>query len=177
MALSPEQTEQIRRKFLEQIEQLPEEQGEYRAQLRQQIMNASAEQLEAALKPQEGKEVECIFCGIARGEVDSVKVYEDNSVVAFLDINPAAPGQVIIVPKEHLQFIFQIPDQVLWSLIKTVKLLEPFIVNATKAQGLSIYLGQGNAAGQYFKHLAVYMIPRFGEDKVTFSWPRPCPWR
>ena len=172
MALNPEQTEQIRKQFLEQIEKLPEEQRE---QLRQQILNATPEQLEAAMNPnqgKEGKEEECLFCGIANGDVQTFKVYEDNAVIAFLDISPSVPGQAIVIPKEHYQFIFQIPDQVLWSIFKVVKMLEPLIVNVTKAGGISIYIGQGNAAGQHFKHLSVNLVPRYEDDKASFHWER-----
>jgi len=169
MALNPEQAEQVRQQFLSQIEKFPEDQRE---QLKQQIINATPEQLEAAIAPREEKEEECLFCGIASGKVDTIKVYEDSSVVAFLDITPSAPGQVIVIPKEHQQFIFQISDHVLWNLFKVVKMLEPLIVNVTKAGGLSIYISQGNAAGQHFKHLAINLVPRFADDKSAFYWPR-----
>jgi len=171
MALSPEQIEQIKKKFLEQIEQLPAEQGEYKEQLRQQISGATAEQLEAVLKQQQKGE-ECLFCSIAKGGVETYKVYEDNLALAFLDINPSAAGQVIVIPKEHYQFIFQIPDQVLWSLMKVVKMLEPLTVNVTQAKGLSIYISQGSAAGQRFPHLSINLIPRFEGDKAAFYWDR-----
>ena len=78
MALSPEQIEQIRQQFLTQLDKFPEDQRE---QLRQQIMDASAEQLEAAAMPREQGD-ECLFCGIANGTIDTLKVYEDDSVVA-----------------------------------------------------------------------------------------------
>lgn len=169
MTLSPEQVEQIRQQFLTQLDKFPEDQRE---QLRQQIMNASPEQLEAAANPREGKEEECLFCGIAKGTIDTLKVYEDNSVIAFLDITPSIPGQVIVIPKEHQQFIFQLSDQALWNLFKVVKMLEPLIVNVTKAGGMTIVISQGNTAGQHFKHLAINMIPRIEGDKAAFYWPR-----
>ncbi len=172
MALSQEQAEQIRQRFLEQIEKLPAEQ---RGELREQVMNATPEQLEGALGSKDGNpggEEECLFCGIAKGKVETFKLYEDSNVIAFLDINPSVAGQAIIIPKEHYQFIFQIPDQVLWSIFKVVKMIEPLIVNATKSGGVSIYISQGNAAGQYFKHLAVNIIPRFSDDKAAFYWQR-----
>ncbi|MBU2523249.1 MAG: HIT family protein [Nanoarchaeota archaeon] len=169
MTLNPEQVEQIRQQFLAQIEKFPEDQRE---QLKQQIINATSEQLEAAMGPREGKEEECLFCGIANGTVATMKVYEDNSVVAFLDITPSVAGQVIVIPKEHQQFIFQISDQTLWNLFKVVKMLEPLIVNITKAGGLSIFISQGNAAGQHFKHLAINMVPRADGDNASFHWPR-----
>ena len=115
---------------------------------------------------------ECLFCSIAKGETDTIKIYEDSYVIGFLDITPAVPGQVILAPKEHYQFIFQMPDQVLWELFRVVKLILPFVVNATKSQGVSIYIAQGQAAGQRVDHLTVNLIPRFENDNASFIWER-----
>jgi histidine triad (HIT) family protein len=170
--LTPEQAESVREQFLEQIEKLPEEQ---RAELREQIENATAEQLEAFMKQQSsGQEGggECLFCGIGKGNVETIKVYENNFVVAFLDITPAVPGQTIIIPKEHYQFIFQIPDMILWEMIRIMKMAMPVIVNATKCQGISVYIAQGPAAGQRIGHAAINLIPRFEGDKSAFMWER-----
>ena len=176
MALTPEQAEQVRQKLLEQIEKMPAEQA---AGLKEQVMAATPEQIEAYLRPQAGgagaeggQGGGCLFCGIAQGKVDTIKVYEGRDVVAFLDITPAAAGQTIIVPKEHYQFLFQVPDQTLWELSKTMKTLIPLIVNATSAHGLSVYMAQGHAAGQNMDHLSINLVPRFDEDKAMFAWDR-----
>jgi histidine triad (HIT) family protein len=115
---------------------------------------------------------ECLFCGIGKGNVETIKVYENNFVVAFLDITPAVPGQTIIIPKEHYQFIFQIPDMILWEMIRVMKMAMPIIVNATKCQGISVYIAQGPAAGQRIGHVAINLIPRFEGDKSAFMWER-----
>jgi len=167
MALTPEQ---IRQKLLEQVARLPAEQ---QAALKEQIMSATTEQLEAYSKPaQEGEGGGCLFCGIAQGKVKTTKVFEDENVVAFLDITPNTPGQVIIAPKEHIQFIFELSDQVLWNIAKLIKMLTPFIINETKAKGLSTYFAQGPAAGQMMEHLSINLIPRFEDDKAVFAWER-----
>jgi len=165
MAITQEQAEQIRLKLIEQIDKLPADQT---ARLREQIMAANPEQLEQYLQPQ----VQCLFCGIAQGNVETTKIFEDANVIAFLDITPLAVGQVIITPKEHYEFLFQIPDQVLWSIIKLMKLLTPLIVNVTSAQGVSTYIAQGGAAGQTIDHLSINLIPRFDKDNAEFTWER-----
>ena len=167
MTLNTEQAEQVRGKLLEQVAKLPAEQQDA---VKSQIQNATAEQLEAYVKPTDGGG--CLFCGIAQGKIDTVKIYEDSSVVAFLDITPAAPGQVIITPKEHYQFIFQIPDQILWEMTKIMKIITPLIVNVTSAKGVSTYFAQGKAAGQAMEHFSINIIPRFDEDKSVFAWDR-----
>jgi len=169
--LTPEQVESIKQQLREQIEKLPEEQQE---NFMEQIENASPEQLEAFIKQQgqQGAAGECLFCGIGKGSVETVKIYEDSVIVAFLDITPSVPGQAIIIPKEHYQFIFQMPDQILWEMVKVMKLITPVIVNVTKAQGISVYIAQGPAAGQRIGHVAINLIPRFEGDKAMFAWER-----
>lgn len=173
MVLTQEQAEQIREKLLEQVKALPEDQRE---SLRQQVMSATPEQLEAYQKPADGNGSssggECLFCGIAKGNVETVKVYEDSSVVAFLDITPNKPGQVIISTKEHYQFIFQIPDQILWDMVRVMKMLMPLVINATSATGVSVYIAQGPGAGQIMEHISINLIPRFEGDKAVFVWDR-----
>lgn len=171
MAITPEQAEQIRQKLLEQVAKMPVDQQEA---LKQQVTAATPEQLEAYLKPAEGAEGSggCLFCGIAAGKIDTVKVYEDEKIVAFLDITPAAAGQVIIAPKEHFQFIFQIPDQIVWDMFRVLKLLTPLVINITSAKGMSTYFAQGQAAGQMMEHFSINMIPRFEGDKSVFAWDR-----
>lgn len=166
--LTPEQAESVREQILEQIEKLPEEQ---RGNLKEQVENASPDELESFIK-QQPSSGECLFCGIGKGSVETIKIYEDSGIVAFLDINPAIPGQVIIIPKEHYQFIFQIPDQILWDITRMIKTLMPIIVNITKCAGVSIYIAQGPAAGQRIAHAAVNLIPRFENDKAVFAWDR-----
>ena len=165
MVLTSEQAEQIRGKLLEQIEKLPADQA---TGLKEQVMAATPEELEKYLQPQ----VSCLFCGIAQGKVETVKIYEDSTTVAFLDITPLAAGQVIITPKEHYEFLFQIPDHTLWNISRLMKLLTPLIVNATSAQGVSTYFAQGGAAGQTIDHLSINMIPRFENDNASFTWER-----
>ena len=103
--LSPEQVEKIKSQLRRQIESFPEKE---RREYDEFIEHASPEQLENWLKQQGGEQ--CLFCGIGKGTVDTIKVYEDEMVVAFLDITPSVPGQLIIIPKEHYQFIFQMRD-------------------------------------------------------------------
>ena len=166
--ITPEQAESIRGQILEQIDRLPEGQ---RNGLKEQFENATAEQLEAYVK-QQSQGGECLFCGIGKGTVDTLKVYENSDIVAFLDITPAVPGQIIIIPKEHYQFIFQVPDNILWDMIRIMKIIMPVMVNAIKCQGISVYIAQGPAAGQRIGHAAINLIPRLNDDKAVFAWDR-----
>jgi histidine triad (HIT) family protein len=170
--LTDEQAESLKEQLRKQVEKLPEEQ---KAEWSDWIEKASNEQIEELLKQQQsqqGEGGECLFCEIGKGAVDTFRIYEDAGIIAFLDINPSVAGQAIIIPKEHFQFIFQIPDQLLWDIIRIVKLITPFIVNVTKSQGLNIYIPQGPTAGQRINHFAINLIPRFENDKAVFAWDR-----
>ncbi|MFH1823313.1 MAG: HIT family protein [archaeon] len=171
MALTKEQAEAIRKQLLSQIEKLPKDQI---GDLAEQVKGATPEQLEAfiqqAQKQQGGGE--CIFCQIVAGKIDSVKIYEDAEIMAVLDIMPANDGQLLVFPKQHFQFIQEIPDQLYQKLVMFVKKMSPILVEVLKAQSLSIYIPQGQLAGQRIPHFVINLIPRFQGDKVSMDWER-----
>lgn len=168
--LNQEQAEAVKKKILEQLSKFPEEQVE---SLKQQIENASPEQLEKFIsQSQEGGESKCLFCEIASGNIETVRVYEDAAILVMMDINPANIGHVIIIPKQHYQFIFQIPDEVLWDMVRTIKMIIPSLINIVKAKGFNILISQGVAAQQRVEHFSLNIIPRFDDDKVAFAWER-----
>ena len=81
---------------------------------------------------------DCIFCRIIRGELPSVKIYEDDKVVAFLDIYPINPGHTLVVPKRHAEQLDQLTDEEAAALINAIKKLAPRIVEAVKAHGYNV---------------------------------------
>jgi histidine triad (HIT) family protein len=166
--ISPEQTEQIRKQILEQLSKFPEEQA---GQLKQQIQNATPEQLEKFISSQQGDD-KCIFCEIVSGNIETIKVFEDSAIFVMMDINPANLGHIIIIPKQHHQFIFQIPDEILWDIMRTAKLIIPSLINITRAKGFNILMSQGTAGQQRVNHFSLNIIPRFENDKVSFEMER-----
>lgn len=176
--MEKEQVDKIRQSILQQIESqdMPEDS---KSKLREQVENASDEEIIQFVQQQSkgdsgesGEKIECIFCGIAEGKVQTFKIFENSEVAAFLDINPAIVGQTIIIPKKHAQFLFQLPDSTVEALFLAVKKIMPILINVTKAEGISIFIPQG--IGQNLPHIAVNLIPRFKEDKdkVQFVWER-----
>ncbi|MEM2956202.1 MAG: HIT domain-containing protein [Candidatus Pacearchaeota archaeon] len=167
--LTEEQAKKLKEQLLIQVEKLPEEQ---RVEWVEWIETASLEDLEEFIRKQGHQGEECLFCGIVKGNIETTKIYENPFVIAFLDITPSVIGQTIIIPKEHWQFIFQVPDQTLWEMTRIMKILMPIIVNVTKCSGINIYVSQGAAAGQRIGHVAINLIPRFEKDKAIFLWER-----
>jgi len=106
----------------------------------------------------------CVFCRIVSNELPSVKVYEDDDVVAFLDIAPVNKGHVLVIPKEHFETIIDIPDDVLKKLIVVVKNVSEAVKDALKSDGISIAMSNYKAAGQVIPHAHFHIIPRFHGD-------------
>ena len=93
-------------------------------------------------------------------------IYEDKTVVAFLDIRPINLGHSLVVPKGHFIDIFDIPENELCNVYKVSKLIAPAIKKAAEADGISIIQQNGKPAGQDIFHLHVHVVPRFEGQKM-----------
>ena len=107
---------------------------------------------------------DCIFCSIVDGDIPSHTVYEDSEVLAFLDANPLSAGHTLVVPKTHHQFVREVPADLSASVFETVHELVPRIEDAVDADGHTIAVNDGPAAGQEVPHLHVHIVPRFEGD-------------
>ena len=127
-------------------------------ELKEKVKNMSPEELRKFQKEQ------CIFCHIIKGDVQSRKVYEDEVCLAILDITPANPGHLLLLPKEHYAIMPQITDDILSHLSKITKDLSAICLKAFKAEGTNIFIANGLAAGQKAQHFMVHIIPRMDND-------------
>lgn len=109
----------------------------------------------------------CIFCRIARKQAPASCVYEDENVMAFLDIMPLNEGHPLVIPKEHYETIFEIPEELIAYLHRIVKRVALAIEKAAKADGISIFQQNGKAAGQEIFHLHVHVVPRYEGQKLA----------
>ena len=143
--------------------------------------NINAEQLKALqekikqMSPEELKEFQkkqCIFCQIVSGKVQSRKVYENDKVLAILDINPANPGHTILLTKEHYSIMPQISDDEVAYVFMVVKSLSNSMLRSIDAKGTNIIVANGVAAGQRAQHFMVHVIPRKENDGVNFTLPQ-----
>jgi histidine triad (HIT) family protein len=108
----------------------------------------------------------CIFCKIVEKQAPASIIYEDQSVMAFLDIRPLTVGHTLIIPKAHYVDIFDIPEAELCRVHAVSKQIAPVLKSATKADGISIIQQNGKAAGQDIFHLHVHVVPRFEGQKL-----------
>lgn len=110
------------------------------------------------------EESECLFCKIVKGEIPSKKVYEDDNVFAFLDINPRNPGHTLVIPKKHAETILDMSEEETGQLFQSVRKIAGMVSSATQSQGLSIGQSNGKVAGQVIAHAHVHIIPRFANE-------------
>lgn len=107
---------------------------------------------------------ECIFCKIASGEIPSNKVYEDDTTLAFLDINPRNPGHALVTPKKHTETVMDTRESEAGHLFQVVRKVAQAVGAATDADGISIAQSNGKAAGQAIPHMHFHVIPRFESE-------------
>jgi len=130
------------------------------------LANMSPEQL------QELQKQNCIFCHIISGKVASKKIYEDDKVLAILDINPANPGHILLLTKEHYQIMPQVPDDEISYMLMVAKAISNACLKALKAQGTNIFIANGMVAGQKASHFMLHIIPRMNTDGIKiFNLP------
>jgi histidine triad (HIT) family protein len=115
---------------------------------------------------------DCIFCKIARGEIPSYKVYEDERTFAFLDINPVNAGHTLVVPKNHASKISEAHEDDLVALAKTLKKVIKGIEDGMDVDNLNVFVNQGKDAGQIIPHLHYHVTPRYKGDGVKFDIPQ-----
>jgi len=113
--------------------------------------------------------MDCIFCKIINGEIPAVKVLDEELVVAFMDINPSSKGHMLVVPKNHAENIFEIPEGDLAALIKAVKKCAKAVKEALNAEGITILQLNGKASDQIVPHLHIHVIPRWENDGLSVS--------
>ena|SRR5688572_23019796 len=113
----------------------------------------------------------CLFCRIVSGEVPATVVYEDERSVAFLDHRPLFHGHTLLVPREHVETLGELPVSAVGPFFKNVQLLSRVIEPALGAEGT--FVAMNNRVSQSVPHLHVHVVPRRRKDGLKgFFWPR-----
>jgi len=112
-----------------------------------------------------GKKMTCIFCQIIRGELPASVVYEDEQILAFLDINPITPGHILVIPKMHTQFLVDLPASDAVQIMRVGRLMDGALrESGLRCEGVNLFLADGEAAGQDVPHVHLHVFPRFTGD-------------
>lgn len=113
---------------------------------------------------------DCIFCDIVEGEMPSYKVYEDENVIAFLDVNPVSKGHTLVVPKEHVDDIHEAEEMdYMW---KPMVKVSNAVKEAFGAEGVNIAQNNGEKAGQEVFHLHFHVTPIYEGDELDITYNR-----
>ena len=112
----------------------------------------------------------CIFCKIIAAEVPAAVIYEDDSILAFLDIGPLADGHLLVVPREHYTRLTDVPPEHCAQVASALPLLGRAALEVTKAEGFNVLLNQGAVAGQAVDHIHFHIIPRKKDDQLGYRW-------
>lgn len=114
-----------------------------------------------------GQPTPCVFCKILAGNIPSAKVYEDEHIEAFLDINPVHAGHTLVVPRAHHRNLYETPDETLAAMIRATKTIALAVKKAMGADGTNVHINNDPAAGQIISHVHFHIIPRFANDGIT----------
>lgn len=108
--------------------------------------------------------IDCVFCKIIAGEIPAHKIYENDEVLAFLDIHPVNPGHVLIVPKAHFENMLDAPAHVLSAMSEVSQKIAKAVMKTVGAEGFNLNVNNGKMAGQVIFHLHMHIVPRFSGD-------------
>lgn len=111
---------------------------------------------------------DCIFCKIVKEEIPCDKIYEDEYVISFLDINPASPGHSIVIPKKHYNTLLELPEEELCEIIKAVQKISKVVLQVMNTKAFNLVVNTGKDAGQLVDHVHFHIIPRLKDDKRKF---------
>lgn len=130
---------------------------------------------ESTVASKEDAEKNCIFCKIARKEIQSEIVYENDRYVAFLDINPSNPGHTLIIPKKHYTNTLDTPDDIFAGMVGVAKLVAVHQIKHLKAEGFNLWVNNFPAAGQVIFHTHMHVVPRFPGDGLRITRMKEAP--
>ena len=113
---------------------------------------------------------DCIFCKIVAGDLPATKVHEDERTIAFMDINPATRGHVLVIPRAHAKDLLEVGEDDLAACSATAKLMTARISERLGADGVNLLNSCGPAAWQTVFHFHLHVIPRYDDDPLRLPW-------
>lgn len=119
--------------------------------------------------------MDCIFCKIAKGEIPSNTIYEDEEFRVILDLGPATRGHALILPKKHADNLYELSDETAASAMKLARRMALLMKEKLHCDGLNLMQNNGEAAGQTVSHFHVHVIPRYEGDGQSINWVKGKP--
>jgi histidine triad (HIT) family protein len=116
------------------------------------------------------KKDNCIFCKLANGEIPTNSIYEDDTFKVILDNGPATLGHALILPKDHYENLYDLPDETAEKAIILAKRVAERMKDVLDCDGLNLVQNNGSAAGQTVMHFHLHVIPRYRNDGQNILW-------
>lgn len=116
------------------------------------------------------KRDDCIFCKIANGEIPSRTLYEDETFRVILDLGPATKGHALMIPKDHADDLYDLPDQTASAALVLAKKMMLRMKDRLQCNGFNIVQNNGESAGQTVRHFHIHLIPRYVGDGQQIGW-------
>ena len=113
----------------------------------------------------------CLFCKIIAGQIPCLRVFQDDAVLAFLDVGPLAEGHLLLVPKEHYLRLEEMPPEAVVAITRHLPFLGRAVMKATGSTAYNVLENNGPEAGQAVPHVHFHVIPRVQGDGVFDHWP------
>jgi len=110
------------------------------------------------------KKADCIFCKLANGEIPTNAIYEDDDFKVILDVAPATRGHALILPKEHADNLYELPDEIASKALVLAKKMATQMTEKLQCEGFNLLQNNGEIAGQTVTHFHIHLIPRYQED-------------
>lgn len=115
---------------------------------------------------------DCAFCKVISGEYSSSKIYEDDSLLAFMDIQPVNAGHLLIVPKKHVELMADLDEETSAKMMVLAKRINNALrLSGLKLEAVNYFLADGESAGQEVFHTHLHLIPRFKNDGFGLTFP------
>ncbi len=112
--------------------------------------------------------MDCIFCKIVAGEIPSYKIYEDDNVLAFLDITQGTKGHTLIIPKKHIKNVYDLDEETIVNVFKVVPKIAKALKKSFSPIGLNIINNNDQPLQSVF-HFHIHLIPRYKDDGMQLS--------
>ncbi|HEX2647993.1 MAG TPA: HIT domain-containing protein [Candidatus Dormibacteraeota bacterium] len=114
---------------------------------------------------------ECVFCAILRGESPASFTYQDDSVVAFMDVQPITHGHMLVVPREHAVLMADVSETAAARTFRVARKLSSVVRHTLGASGVNLFVADGEVAFQDVPHFHVHVIPRYPKDGFGLTFP------
>lgn len=118
---------------------------------------------------------DCIFCKLANGVIPTNSIYEDEDFKVILDMGPATKGHALILPKEHADNLYELPDETASKILPLAKKLALSMREKLHTDGLNVVQNNGEVAGQTVMHYHLHLIPRYQNDGQRILWKPTSP--